>query len=105
MPPHIDSMQSGMSSMGTGVPDGFSGGADGTSHQVIANFFQSLLLRKASTGGGGGTGGGSSPTATSPGGSLPVTGAEEGTTGRRGTISRKEVHKELDRMRQYVNKP
>ncbi|KAI8143883.1 dynein light intermediate chain-domain-containing protein [Fennellomyces sp. T-0311] len=97
MPPHIDPIQTPMDSVGTGGAGGFPAGTDGASNQVIANFFQSLLLRKASSGGG-------SPTATSPGSSLPATAAEDGSV-RRSAISRKEVHRELDRMRQYVNKP
>ncbi|KAI8983028.1 dynein light intermediate chain-domain-containing protein [Pilobolus umbonatus] len=81
----------------------------GPSHEVLANFFQSLLSKKAT--------GGSSPTTASllsggiggardeshnPSSVSPV--ASSGTT-RRPTVSRKDVHKELDRMRQYVNKP
>jgi dynein light intermediate chain 1 len=80
----------------------------GPSHEVLANFFQSLLVKKAST-----TSGSSSPNTTLLGSSLNGRDTEEGTsspqtssgTTRRPTISRKDVHKELDRMRQYVNKP
>lgn len=97
MPPHIDTMQA--DAMGMGANGGLPAGADGASHQVIANFFQSLLLRKASSGGG-------SPTATSPGSPLPPATGDDGSAARRSNVSRKEVHKELDRMRQqYVNKP
>ncbi|KAG2216387.1 hypothetical protein INT45_004805 [Circinella minor] len=97
MPPHLDPIVTPMDSVGTGATAGFPAGTDGASNQVIANFFQSLLLRKASTGGG-------SPTATSPGASLPAATTEDNSV-RRSAISRKEVHRELDRMRQYVNKP
>ncbi|KAI9482767.1 MAG: dynein light intermediate chain-domain-containing protein [Benjaminiella poitrasii] len=80
-------------------------GGAGPSHEVLANFFQSLLVKKASSGTS------SSPTSAASllGGSRE--GSEDGlgsptsATARRPTISRKEVHKELDRMRQYVNKP
>ncbi|KAG2203791.1 hypothetical protein INT47_012724 [Mucor saturninus] len=86
-----------------GVP---TGGAGGPSHEVLANFFQSLLSKKASSGG-------SSPTTTSLLNTMgreevsttttPSSAASSGTT-RRPTVSRKDVHKELDRMRQFVNK-
>ncbi|KAI7898319.1 dynein light intermediate chain-domain-containing protein [Cokeromyces recurvatus] len=72
----------------------------GPSHEVLANFFQSLLVKKASASssptsilGNGGNDDVSSPTTISSG------------MARRPTVSRKDVHKELDRMRQYVNKP
>lgn len=83
----------------------------GPSHEVLANFFQSLLVKKASS-----TSGGSSPTSLlgntgltgreseEPNNTTPTAAPSSGTT-RRPTISRKDVHKELDRMRQYVNKP
>lgn len=97
MAPHIDPIQTPMDSIGARVAGALAEGTDGASNQVIANFFQSLLLRKASSGG--------SPTATSPGSSgLPTNTGEDGTV-RRSTVSRKEVHKELDRLRQYANKP
>ncbi|KAI9023669.1 dynein light intermediate chain-domain-containing protein [Phycomyces nitens] len=79
------------------------GGPGGPSHEVLANFFQSLLSKKASSGGSP-----ASPTAASPVSLLnngATNGRGEDGTGRRSTISRKDVHKELDRMRQYVNKP
>lgn len=91
-----------------GLPNAAGGGAGGPSHEVLANFFQSLLSKKASSGG-------SSPTTTSllSGGlggreevsntATNTTSASSGTT-RRPTVSRKDVHKELDRMRQFVNK-
>ncbi|KAI8884723.1 DLIC-domain-containing protein, partial [Backusella circina FSU 941] len=76
---------------------------NGPSHEVLANFFQSLLSKKASTGGGSPT------TATSPASSLLNGGGqsngkveEHAATYRRPTISRKDVHKELDRMKQYT---
>ncbi|KAL0141232.1 dynein light intermediate chain-domain-containing protein [Mucor lusitanicus] len=82
----------------------------------------------AATGGGGpshetsSSSGGSSPTATSLLGGSSLNGgsasrggddsegslqspSSTGASARRPTISRKDVHKELDRMRQYVNKP
>ncbi|GAA5807691.1 hypothetical protein MFLAVUS_001065 [Mucor flavus] len=72
-------------------------GAGGPSHEVLNNFFLSLLSKKASSSGG------SSPITSNreeltalTSSTLP---ASSGTT-RRSTISRKEVHKELDRMRQ-----
>jgi dynein light intermediate chain 1 len=75
---------------------------NGPSHEVLANFFQSLLSKKASTSGG-------SPTATSPASSLlngdQANGkTEDHTNYRRPAISRKDVHKELDRMKQYTVK-
>lgn len=78
----------------------------GPSHEVLANFFQSLLVKKASSSG-------SSPTTTLLGNSGFGNREEDGNntpstptgTARRSTISRKDVHKELDRIRQYVNKP
>ncbi|KAG0190547.1 hypothetical protein DFQ28_001912 [Apophysomyces sp. BC1034] len=81
-------------------------GAPGSSHEVLASFFQSLLSKKPSTGGANQAG---SPTGTSTTPALhngtSTSRGEDGGTGRRPTISRKDVHKELDRMRQYVNKP
>lgn len=87
------------------------GAQNGPSHEVLANFFQSLLSKKAS----GGSGGAQSPTsATSPGASLlngrsgngggggGPGGGEDPTSYRRPAITRKDVHKELDRMRQYT---
>jgi dynein light intermediate chain 1 len=84
------------------------GGQNGPSHEVLANFFQSLLSKKASSGGQGGQ----SPTGTgSPGSSLlngsspvgqPNGRSEDPTSYRRPAITRKDVHKELDRMRQYT---
>ncbi|KAI8384276.1 dynein light intermediate chain-domain-containing protein [Radiomyces spectabilis] len=112
-PNPVDRIQT-MGSNGTPVTGGpasplssaNAGAAGGPSHEVLANFFQSLLSKKASSGSG-------SPTAASPassllaaGGTSPTGRAEDGSsTGRRATISRKDVHKELDRMRQFVNKP
>ncbi|KAF1805926.1 dynein light intermediate chain-domain-containing protein [Mucor lusitanicus] len=92
-------------------------GGGGPSHEVLANFFQSLLVKKTSS-----SSGGSSPTATSLLGGSSLNGgsasrggddsegslqspSSTGASARRPTISRKDVHKELDRMRQYVNKP
>ncbi|KAI8088769.1 dynein light intermediate chain-domain-containing protein [Halteromyces radiatus] len=93
---------------------GGAGGAGGASNEVLANFFQSLLSKKAASGG--------SPTSASPtssllngtltsngggtGGSIGLGGGRDETgSGRRSTLNRKEVHKELNRMRQSVNKP
>ncbi|KAG1176742.1 hypothetical protein G6F70_003260 [Rhizopus microsporus] len=81
---------------GAGQP----GAPGGPSHEVLANFFQSLLSKKASTGG-------SSPTSllgARDGDQLANNTAPSG-TGRRPTVSRKDVHKELDRMRQFISKP
>ncbi|KAG1055785.1 hypothetical protein G6F43_002277 [Rhizopus delemar] len=78
---------------GTGQPGG-------PSHEVLANFFQSLLSKKASSGGSSPTsilGARDSETVTSS--------TTAATSSRRPTISRKDAHKELDRMRQFVNKP
>ena len=91
----------------------------GPSHEVLANFFQSLLSKKASSGGSSPTTasllsgtrgddavGGTSATAT-PNSTLatnPLSSTPSSGTTRRPTVSRKDVHKELDRMRQYVNK-
>lgn len=83
--------------------------AGGPSHEVLANFFQSLLSKKASSGGSsptttsllsGGLGSREEPSNTT---TINTTSASSGTT-RRPTVSRKDVHKELDRMRQFVNK-
>ncbi|CAO0801347.1 unnamed protein product [Mucor circinelloides] len=95
---------------------GVAGAGGGPSHEVLANFFQSLLVKKTSS-----SSGGSSPTATSLLGGSSLNGgspargddgdssiqspSSTGASTRRPTISRKDVHKELDRMRQYVNKP
>ncbi|ORX59438.1 dynein light intermediate chain [Hesseltinella vesiculosa] len=69
----------------------------GASNEVLANFFQSLLSKKA---------GGSSPTtASSPTSSLLNGSLTREDTTRKPSIHRKEVHKELDRMRQSVAKP
>lgn len=90
------------STIASGVAAGSGSGAAGAtgagpSHEVLNNFFLSLLSKKASSG--------TSPTSreelTTPTSTSP---ASAGTTARRATISRKDVHKELDRMRQYVNK-
>ncbi|KAI9361134.1 dynein light intermediate chain-domain-containing protein [Pilaira anomala] len=90
------------STTASGVASGSGTGAAGAtgagpSHEVLNNFFLSLLSKKASSG--------TSPTSreelTTPTSASP---ASAGTTARRATISRKDVHKELDRMRQYVNK-
>ncbi|KAI8072803.1 hypothetical protein BC940DRAFT_344177 [Gongronella butleri] len=79
-----------------------SSAAGGASNEVLANFFQSLLSKKAG-------GGSSSPTAaTSPTSSL-LNGSSATSlrddSNRKASIHRKEVHKELDRMRQSVGKP
>ncbi|KAI8379892.1 dynein light intermediate chain-domain-containing protein [Choanephora cucurbitarum] len=103
----LPSIDSNLNSPITGVNQ-----PGGPSHEVLANFFQSLLVKKASS---TSVGTPSSPTTTLLGnpalGSKDVT-TEDGTSSspssagssRRPTISRKDVHKELDRMRQYVNK-
>ncbi|KAG0747758.1 hypothetical protein G6F57_006400 [Rhizopus arrhizus] len=83
---------------GASLPPMDGGGQQGgPSHEVLANFFQSLLSKKSSSGA-------SPPTS--------VLGSREGESdstpvpsrGRRPTISRKDVHKELDRLRQFSNK-
>ncbi|KAI7882676.1 dynein light intermediate chain [Lichtheimia hyalospora FSU 10163] len=95
--PQVDPIQTSVDGAGAGTGAGNSvHGNDMASNQAIASFFQSLLARKT-TGSGGG-----SPTATTPGMGLPM--GEQTGTGRRNTISKKEVHRELDRMRQFVNK-
>ncbi|ORE22843.1 dynein light intermediate chain [Rhizopus microsporus] len=68
---------------------------NGPSHEIIANFFQSLLTKK------GPSGGAASPTASPLLSGLPQSNGRE-ESHRRPTISRKDVHKELDRMRQYT---
>ncbi|KAI8979073.1 dynein light intermediate chain-domain-containing protein [Mycotypha africana] len=97
-------------------------GNAGPSHEVLANFFQSLLVKKASGGAGSSSSNGANTTVTNssnalsgnslPGGddtvsnSILLSGTAEipsRPTARRPTVSRKDVHKELDRMRQYVN--
>ncbi|KAI9319808.1 dynein light intermediate chain-domain-containing protein [Dichotomocladium elegans] len=100
--PHVDTINTSLDSVGTGNASSIPGN-EVASNQAIASFFQSLLLRKG--------GPGSSPTTTSPGIGIPPGAGSpatpDGTTvgpARRNTISRKEVHRELDRMRQYVNK-
>ncbi|KAI8646309.1 dynein light intermediate chain-domain-containing protein [Parasitella parasitica] len=102
---------SNMPSMG-GTGQAGVAGSGGPSHEVLANFFQSLLVKKTSSSSGSSSptaasllGGGSNLNSTariddeSSVGSQPLTGS----SARRPTISRKDVHKELDRMRQYVN--
>ncbi|KAG1123290.1 hypothetical protein G6F42_010687 [Rhizopus arrhizus] len=59
------------------------------SHEVLANFFQSLLKNSSGTGGGGGGGGGSPTSVTSP-------------LGGPGGQPNGRSHKELDMMRQYT---
>lgn len=76
----------------------------GPSHEVLANFFQSLLSKKASSGGGVSPTGPASPGSSllnGPGGQ-PNGRSEDPTSYRRPAITRKDVHKELDRMRQYT---
>ncbi|KAF7731782.1 hypothetical protein EC973_008297 [Apophysomyces ossiformis] len=83
-----------------------SSGPTGPSHEVLANFFQSLLSKKGSVSGASQQGTPSSASSTSPLLNGTSTGrGEDGGTGRRPTISRRDVHKELDRMRQYSSKP
>ncbi|KAI8075542.1 dynein light intermediate chain-domain-containing protein [Thamnidium elegans] len=78
-------------------PSSTMNGQTGPSHEVLANFFQSLLSKKASSGGA------ASPTGTpsllngGPGGQ-PNGRSEEPASYRRPGISRKDVYKELDRM-------
>ncbi|KAF7721649.1 hypothetical protein EC973_004325 [Apophysomyces ossiformis] len=68
-----------------------------SSHEVLANFFQSLITKKTASGGSPGSPTGSSTPASTLLNNAPRT--EE--AGRRPT--RRDVHKELDRIRQYVN--
>ncbi|CAO3628562.1 unnamed protein product [Cunninghamella echinulata] len=109
-PSAVGSAPSATSPLGVGA-----NAAAGASNEVLANFFQSLLIKKVASGG--------SPTSASPTSSLLNGGLGNGTgsglsgsgssgsgsgrdeSARRSALNRKEVHKELDRMRQYVNKP
>ncbi|CAO3600452.1 unnamed protein product [Absidia cylindrospora] len=104
--PSVIGATSGASSpLGQGVGASGAGGAGGASNEVLANFFQSLLSKKAASGG--------SPTSASPTSSLlggPLSGNGSGGSlgggiGSTGGSNRKDVHKELDRMRQNVSKP
>jgi dynein light intermediate chain 1 len=107
------------SPLGAGVG---TAGAGGASNEVLANFFQSLLSKKVASGGsptsasptssllngalsGAGTGASGVSTGVSGPGSNGLGGRDESAFGRRSAPNRKEVHKELDRMRQNVNKP
>ncbi|KAI9263502.1 dynein light intermediate chain-domain-containing protein [Helicostylum pulchrum] len=106
---HYETLQKTQESsrQGTGAdhisrPGSAMNGQNGPSHEVLANFFQSLLSKKASS-----SGGAASPTGTpSPGSSLlnggpggqPNGRSEEPASYRRPGISRKDVYKELDRM-------
>ncbi|KAG0193425.1 hypothetical protein DFQ28_005242 [Apophysomyces sp. BC1034] len=88
----------------TGSTSPSAGGANTTapvgsssSHEVLANFFQSLISKKAGSGGAPG-----SPTGTSaPASALLNSAPRTEEAGRR--QNRKDVHKELDRMRHFVN--
>lgn len=75
-----------------GSPNG-SGGP--SQNEVLANFFQSLLSKKASSGGASPT-----PSATSP----TASGRTSSDDTRRAPMSRKDVQKELDRMRGLAGK-
>jgi len=75
-----------------GSPNG-SGGP--SQNEVLANFFQSLLSKKASSGGASPT-----PSATSP----TTSGRTSSDDTRRTPMSRKDVQKELDRMRGLAGK-
>lgn len=95
------------------------GGSVGASNEVLANFFQSLLSKKAASGGsptsasptssllgGSLTGNGSTGSGSGMGGAgLSGGGRDDAGSGRRMAPNRKDVHKELDRMRQNVNNP
>ncbi|CAO3634134.1 unnamed protein product [Cunninghamella blakesleeana] len=112
-------------------PLGGVGGANaaaGASNEVLANFFQSLLIKKVGSGGsptstsptssllngslGGANPGGAGISGSSNGGigslsgnGIGGSGSNSGASARKYALDRKEVHKELDRMRQSVNKP
>ncbi|KAI8980273.1 dynein light intermediate chain-domain-containing protein [Pilobolus umbonatus] len=77
---------------------------NGPSHEVLANFFQSLLSKKATSGVGSPTGLSSPGSALLNGGltGQPNGRSEETSPYRRSTINRKDVTKELDRLRQYT---
>ncbi|KAI9322309.1 dynein light intermediate chain-domain-containing protein [Dichotomocladium elegans] len=95
---HVDPIQTVVDPMGStagGAPN-FPGGADGASSQAIADFFQSLLLRRPAPG--------TSPATVTSGTSIATATSGESNT-RRLNVSRREVHRELDRMRQSVNNP
>ncbi|GAA5814649.1 hypothetical protein MFLAVUS_008148 [Mucor flavus] len=82
-------------------PSSAMNGQNGPSHEVLANFFQSLLSKKASSGGAASPTGSPSPGSSllngGPGGQ-PNGRSEEPASYRRPGISRKDVYKELDRM-------
>ncbi|SAL98313.1 hypothetical protein [Absidia glauca] len=118
-PSAMGSTAGATSPLGAGVG---TAGAGGASNEVLANFFQSLLSKKVASGGsptsasptssllngalsGAGTGASGVSTGVSGPGSNGLGGRDESAFGRRSAPNRKEVHKELDRMRQNVNKP
>ncbi|KAH8550106.1 dynein light intermediate chain-domain-containing protein [Umbelopsis sp. PMI_123] len=78
---------------GPGSPNG-SGGP--SQNEVLANFFQSLLSKKASSGGAASP----TPSSTSP----TASGRTSSDDTRRTPMSRKDVQKELDRMRGLAGK-
>ncbi|KAM3584238.1 hypothetical protein VKS41_003061 [Umbelopsis sp. WA50703] len=71
------------------------GGGGPSQNEVLANFFQSLLSKKASSGTASPT-----PSATSP----TASGRNSNDETRRAPMSRKDVQKELDRMRGLAGK-
>ncbi|KAI9027143.1 dynein light intermediate chain-domain-containing protein [Phycomyces nitens] len=87
--------------------NGATGEGAGPSHEVLANFFQSLISKKATSAGPTpqtGSPTGSSSPALSLLGNQPLSNRSDDGTGRRPLVSRKDVYKELDKMSQYVNK-
>lgn len=79
---------------GPGSPNGTGGPSQ---NEVLANFFQSLLSKKASSGGGAAS---PTPSSTSP----TASGRTSTDDTRRAPMSRKDVQKELDRMRGLAGK-
>ncbi|KAG2186893.1 hypothetical protein INT44_003120 [Umbelopsis vinacea] len=78
---------------GPGSPNGTGGPSQ---NEVLANFFQSLLSKKASSGGAASP----TPSSTSP----TASGRTSSDDTRRAPMSRKDVQKELDRMRGLAGK-
>ncbi|KAL0093364.1 dynein light intermediate chain-domain-containing protein [Phycomyces blakesleeanus] len=81
----------------------------GPSHEVLANFFQSLISKKAPLTGatplaGSPKGGSSSSSLSSLLGAQSLSNRSEDGTGRPPQVSRKDVYKELDKMPHYTTK-
>ncbi|KAI7862405.1 dynein light intermediate chain-domain-containing protein [Spinellus fusiger] len=94
------STQSTGTNIGLGLndPSHANAGETGPSHEVLANFFQSLLSKKSSTASLGSISS-SSGLQTSPSMSNAPTDSEHETKAQ-STVNRKEVHEQLNKMRQ-----